>query len=234
MFYAAKPYMLNGMTEVSIARKNQPGFLSTELTNTITHGIGLLCSVAALTLLVVFASLRGGPRHIVSCSIYGTTLVLLYLASTLYHSTHRPRAKRVFQIIDHAAIYLLIAGTYTPFALVPLKGAWGWTIFGVVWGLAILGIIYKIFLIGRYKVFAVSVYLGMGWLALIIIKPLLAQVPTGAVWWLLAGGLCYSVGLLFYGWKSLPHHHAIWHLFVMGGSTCHFFAVMFYVILRPA
>lgn len=210
-----------------------PGFLSTELTNTITHGVGLLFSVAGLTLLVVFASLRGTATHIVSVSIYGATLVLLYLASTLYHGTRHPRAKRVMQIIDHAAIYLLIAGTYTPFALVPLHGAWGWSIFGVVWGLALLGIVYKILFIGRFKLFAIMVYLGMGWLSLIIIKPLLAVAPVGAVWWLLAGGLCYSAGLIFYRWTSLKHHHAIWHLFVMAGSTCHFFAVMFYVILLP-
>ena len=208
-----------------------PGFLSTEMANSLTHAVGLIASLAGLVVLVVFAALGGTARHIVACSIYGATMVLLYLASTLYHSMRAPRARHVFKIMDHAAIYLLIAGTYTPFTLVSLGGGWGWSIFGVVWGLAIVGIVLKIFFVHRFKVVSVLVYLGMGWLSVIIIKPLLAQVSVGVVWWLLAGGLCYTIGIIFYAWKAIPHHHAIWHLFVMGGSACHFFAVMYYVIL---
>lgn len=212
------------------ASTDQPGFLSTELANTLTHGIGLLCSVAALVLLVVFSSLRGHARHVVACSVYGTTLVLLYLASTLYHASRRPRVRRVMQIVDHAAIYLLIAGTYTPFAMISFGGTFGWWIFGVVWGLALLGVVYEIFFCGRFRFLSTVVYLAMGWLVVVIFKPLVHHIPTGGLTWLMAGGLAYSVGAVFYLWKSVPHHHAIWHLFVMGGSTCHFFAVMFYVL----
>lgn len=212
------------------ATARRTGFLSTELANTFTHAVGLAVSIAGLVLLVVMAAERGEARHIVACSIYGATLVLLYLASTLYHASREPGVRRVMQVVDHAAIYLLIAGTYTPFALISLQGAWGWSVFGVVWGLAIVGVLYKIFFCGRHAVFSVSVYLLMGWLALVMLKPLLASLPMGGIAWLLAGGIAYTVGVVFYAWKSLPHHHAIWHLFVMGGSTCHFFAVMFYVL----
>jgi hemolysin III len=208
----------------------RPGFLSTELANSITHAIGLAFSITGLVLLVVLTGRRGNAREIVACSVYGATLILLYLASTLYHGFYQTRARRALQVIDHSAIYLLIAGTYTPFALITLYRSWGWSIFGVVWGCAALGVLYKIFFTGRYPVFSVGLYLVMGWLALLIIKPLLAELSAGAIWWLLAGGLCYTAGLIFYAWKSIRHHHAIWHLFVMGGSTCHFFAVMFYVL----
>jgi hemolysin III len=195
--------------------------------------VGLAISIAGLVVLIVMASARGSATHVVACSVYGSTLVLLYLASTLYHASRHPRVRHVMQVVDHAAIYLLIAGTYTPFALISLQGAWGWSVFGVVWGLATVGVVYKIFFCGRHPVFSLSLYLAMGWLALAVIKPLLDHLPFGAVAWLLAGGLAYTVGAGFYIWQRLPHHHAIWHLFVMAGSTCHFFAVMFYV-LPPA
>ena len=165
-----------------------PGFLSTELTNTATHGIGLGLSIAGLAILVVLASKYGTARHVVACSIYGGTLVTLYLASTLYHSAVDPKAKHVLRIIDHSAIYLLIAGTYTPFTLVTLKGAWGWTLFAVVWSVAILGIVSKVFLTGKLKVLSVAVYLGLGWLSVVAVKPLLATLSPAGVAWLLAGG----------------------------------------------
>jgi len=208
----------------------RPGFLSTELANSVTHGVGLGLSIAGLAVLVVFAVLHGSARHVVACSVYGATLVALYLTSTMYHSIQEPSAKRVWRILDHSAIYLLIAGTYTPFALVTLRGGWGWSTFGVVWGLAILGILFKAFTTGRYRAASLVVYLLMGWLALVILKPLLSSLHYGGVIFLLVGGLFYTVGVIFYLARRIPHHHAIWHLFVMIGSTCHFFAVMFYVL----
>ena len=214
-------------------QEQAPSFLRNELANSVTHGIGFFLSVAALTLLVVFSALRGTAIHIVACSIYGTTLTILYLASTLYHSVTHPASKRVLRVIDHASIYLLIAGTYTPITLVTLSGARGWTVFGLVWGLALAGIAFKVFFTGRMKLLSSGIYLGMGWMALFIVKPLLKQAPAGLVWWLAAGGLVYSLGVIFYSFKRIPHHHAIWHLFVIGGSVCHFFAVMLYV-LPPA
>lgn len=211
-----------------------PGFLGhgAELANSITHGVGFALSIVGLVVLVAFAALHGSARHVVACSIYGSTLVILYLASTLYHSIYAPNVKYVFKVIDHIAIYLLIAGTYTPFTLISLQGAWGWTVFGVIWGLALLGILYKIIFIGRWKGVSVTIYLAMGWMCIIPIKPLLESLTTGGVIWLAAGGLAYTFGVIFYVWKRLPFHHAIWHLFVMAGSACHFFAIMFYVLPR--
>lgn len=211
-----------------------PGFLSTELANSITHGVGFALSIAGLVVLVAFAAVHGGARHVVACSIYGSTLVILYLASTLYHSIYHPQAKQVLQIIDHVAIYLLIAGTYTPFTLIALRGGWGWTIFGVIWGLAVVGILVKVLFVGRFKVVSVGVYLLMGWLCIVALKPLLANLPEGGFPWLLAGGVAYTVGVVFYAWKTLPYHHAIWHLFVMTGSACHFFSIMFLVLPESA
>ena len=206
------------------------GFLSTELANSFTHGVGFALSIAGLIVLVLIAARQDSPLHVVACSIYGSTLVLLYLASTLYHSIHEPRVKRILRIIDHVAIYLLIAGTYTPFTLIALRGAWGWSIFGVIWGLAAVGILLKIFFIGRFRIASVGVYLLMGWLCIIALKPLLDSLPEGGFPWLLAGGIAYTVGVVFFAWKSLPYSHAIWHLFVMTGSACHFFSVMVLVL----
>ncbi len=205
-----------------------------EIANAVTHGIGLALSVAGLVVLVVLACLRGSPWHVVASSVYGGTLVALYGASTLYHSVQRPRVKRIFRILDHAAIYLLIAGTYTPFALVNLRGVWGWTLLGLVWGLAVAGILFKIFGGVRFLKVSTFLYLLMGWLALMAIKPLLARVPTGGIVWLVAGGLAYTFGIVFYAWKKVPFHHAVWHLFVMVGSSCHYLAVMLYVLPRRA
>jgi hemolysin III len=201
-----------------------------EIAHAITHGVGLLLSVAALAILVVFASLRGNAWHIVSSSIYGTTLVLLYTASTFYHALPSPRAKGVFRVLDHAAIYLLIAGTYTPFTLVNLRGGWGWALFGVVWGLAIFGIVLEAVAKQRVRILSLVLYLGLGWLVAVAVKPLLDSVAGGGLVLLLLGGLAYSGGVVFYSWHRLPYHHAVWHVFVMAGSACHFFAVLFYVI----
>ena len=201
-----------------------------ELANTLTHGLGLVLGIAGLVLLVVSASLRGGGRAVVSCSVYGASLVLLYAASTLYHSARSPRARRVFKIVDHSSIYLLVAGTYTPFLLVTLRGAWGWSLFGVVWGLAVAGIVFKTLFVHRFRLLSTLLYVGMGWVILIAIRPLLRALPAGGLAWLLAGGLCYTGGVAFYLWKRLPYGHAIWHLFVLAGSLCHFFGVLLYVV----
>ena len=201
-----------------------------EVMNAVTHGIGTLLAVAGLVLLTVFAYLYGDIWHIVSFSIYGTTLVLLYLASTLYHSFTNERLKYIFKILDHSAIYLLIAGTYTPFTLVPLHGVLGWTVFGLVWGLAALGITLKVFFVGRFKLLSTICYLAMGWFIVIAIKPLLATVSTMGIVWLVVGGLFYTLGSIFYMWHRLPYNHAIWHLFVLAGSISHFISVFSYVL----
>jgi hemolysin III len=201
-----------------------------EIANSITHGIGLGLSVIGLVALIILACLQGSALRVVSCSVYGTTLVLLYTASTLYHSFRSPRLKHIFKIIDHCSIYLLIAGTYTPFTLVMMRGGWGWSLFGIVWMLAFLGIIFKIFFVNRFKIASTIVYVMMGWLVIIAIKPVLTIIPLGCFMWLLAGGLCYTVGVLFFAWDRIPFNHAIWHVFVVAGSICHFVAVLFYVL----
>lgn len=205
-----------------------------EIANSVTHGLGLVLSIAGLAVLVVLAALRGTAWHIVSCAVYGATLVMLYAASTLYHGVRGPRVKRVLKILDHSAIYLLIAGTYTPFTLVTLRGAWGWSLFGVVWGLALVGILWKIWFVDHFAVVSTTVYLLMGWLAVIAAKPLLALVPAGGLALIVAGGLCYTAGVGFFAWRRLPYHHTVWHLFVMAGSACHFVAVLLYVIPKSS
>jgi len=184
---------------------------------------------------VVFLGIRtvqvGGTLVIASCGVYGFTLMALYLASTLYHSAPSgTRARNVLRIVDHSAIYLLIAGTYTPFTLISLRGPWGWSLFGVIWGLAALGILFKMFFTGRWEIFSGLVYLFMGWLAVVAFRPLLASVPPGGLAWMVAGGLAYTLGMIFYAWAVVPHHHAIWHLFVMLGSVCHFVSILVYVV----
>ncbi len=201
-----------------------------ELWNALTHGLGTALAIAALAVMVTFAALRGTARHIVGASLFGAMLVLLYLMSTLYHALRPPRAKKVFRILDHSAIFLLIAGTYTPLCLGPLKGAWGWSLFGVVWGLAVIGIVFKATLFHRWAWLSTAVYLLMGWIALIAIVPLMRTLSPGGLAWLFGGGLCYSGGVIFYRWQSLRHHHALWHLCVLAGSACHVFCVLFHVI----
>lgn len=207
-----------------------PYTIGEEIANSITHGIGAVLSVAGLTLLVVLAAIYGDVWRIVSFSIYGASLFLLYLASTLYHSIQHPRIKRVLRIFDHAAIYLLIAGTYTPFMLVSLRGPWGWSFFGIIWGLAFLGIAFKAFFIGRYEKLATAAYVLMGWLCVVAFKEMVATLSFGGMAWVVAGGIVYTLGVIFYAWEKLPYNHAIWHLFVLGGSICHFFAILLYVL----
>ena len=201
-----------------------------EIANSITHGIGAGLAATALALLVTFSGRMGDPWRIVSFSIYGATLVLLYSASTLYHGFRNPKLKSLFRIFDHAAIYLLIAGTYTPFLLVTIRGAWGWSLFGVTWGFAILGVIQAIFFLDRLKLFSIVAYLAMGWLIVIAMKPLMAALPLGGLIWIAIGGACYTLGVVFYVTKRIPFNHAIWHLFVLGGSISHFFAMLLYVL----
>jgi hemolysin III len=199
-----------------------------ERLNSLTHGIGAALSITALVLLLATCRDCTATR-IVSYSIYGSSLILLYLASTVYHGVMEEKLKEIFGRIDHSAIYLLIAGTYTPFTLLTLKGGWGWTIFGIEWGLALAGIIYKVFFYThKHRGVSTAIYLAMGWLAIIAIKPLLASLPTGGLIWLGIGGLSYSLGVIFYLWDRLPFAHVIWHLFVLGGSISHFFAIFFY------
>jgi hemolysin III len=197
-----------------------------EVANTITHGIGLLLSIVGFVVLLVLAALRGTAWHIVACSIYGATLICLYTASTLYHAVISPRVKRALRIFDHSAIYLLIAGTYTPFLLVSLRGPWGWSLFGVIWGLALAGVLFKFWFVERFVILSTAVYIAMGWLVVIAAKPVITHVPFTALIWLLAGGLAYTGGVIFFAAKRIPYSHAIWHLFVLAGSICHYFAVL--------
>lgn len=201
-----------------------------EIANSLTHGLGILLSVAGLVLLAVFASRLGTAWHVVSCSIYGASLILLYTASTLYHSIPNRRAKAALQLFDHCAIFLLIAGTYTPLTLVSLRGPWGWSLFGVVWGLALLGIALQPLLIRQKKWVTALPYIAMGWVALAGLKPLVAAVAPWGLFLIFLGGFFYTAGSLFYIWKRLPYHHAIWHGFVLAGSVSHFFCILFFVI----
>jgi len=207
-----------------------PSSAREETANTITHGIGLALGIARLVLLVVASVRHGDAWHVTSSAIFGGTLVLLYTTSTLYHAFQGERVKRLLRKFDHAAIFLLIAGTYTPFVLVPLRGPWGWSLFGVVWGLAVLGVVLKFRFAGRFRLVSTLLYLGLGWLVLIAFKPLVAALPRAGLVWLIAGGVCYSLGTIFYLWKKLPYHHAVWHLWVLAGSICHWIAVFGYVV----
>ncbi len=200
-----------------------------EITHSITHGIGAGLSIAGLILLVLRAVWFGNTIQVASFSIFGATLILMYLASTLYHSIQQPRLKQVFKIFDHAAIYLLIAGTYTPFLLVALDSAWRWTLLVIIWGLALLGVSFKALFINRFQRISVLGYILMGWLSVVIFRDLATNLPAGGMLWLAAGGVAYTVGVIFYALQKIPYMHAIWHLFVMAGSLCHFFAVFFYL-----
>jgi hemolysin III len=177
------------------------------------------------------SSVHDDLLKIISSIFYGSSLVIMYASSTLYHSFSYPKLKRYFRILDHTSIYLLIAGTYTPFTLVTLDGAWGWTLFGIIWGLAIFGITFKLIFKHRFEIMSLIIYLIMGWICLIAVKPLWEALPLGGLTWMLLGGLAYTGGITFYVWEKLPFSHTIWHLFVLMGSTCHFIAVLFYVIL---
>jgi len=227
MFKEMKNKQINNLKKESYSLKSQT--LGEEIANSITHGIGAGLSIAALVILVVLASRRGDAWRIVSFSIYGATLILLYLSSTLYHSFVNPKIKNIFRILDHSAIYLLIAGTYTPVTLTLMRGAWGWTLFGLAWAIAIGGIIITALLLDKLKALLVLSYVVMGLLVVIAIKPIIQMVPRGMIIWLFIGGACYILGIIFYLWKRLPYHHPIWHIFVLGGSISHFFGILFYL-----
>lgn len=204
--------------------------LGEEIANGVTHGIGALLSVAGLTLLLVAAIEQTDALRITSSAIYGTSLILLFLMSTLYHSFQTPKVKRVFQILDHCAIYLLIAGTYTPVLLVSLDGAWSYALMIVIWSLATAGIVFKTLFKDKFPKASLVFYLSMGWMIVVATAEVIASVDTGGLLLLLIGGLVYSTGTIFYVWDRIPYNHAIWHMFVLGGSICHFFAIYVYVI----
>lgn len=201
-----------------------------EILNVITHGLGLLLSIAALVILVVFASIKGNVWHIVSVSIYGASLVTLYLASTLFHSVTEQKLRNKLNVFDHSAIYFLIAGTYTPFLLVTIRGPWGWSLFGVIWGLAIGGLVFKLFFTGKYDVVSAIIYVAMGWLIIIAIKPMNENLSSDGLMWLIGGGLSYMIGVVFYLLHKIPYNHAIFHIWVLLGSFAHFIAVFRYVL----
>lgn len=201
-----------------------------ELLSTLTHAFGLLLSVIGISVLIVYAGTYGEAIHVVTASIYGSSLVLLYAASTFYHGSRSLFWKRKLQVADHVCIYLLIAGTYTPITLISLKGVWGWSLFSIVWGVAIVGILLKLFFTGRFRVISTLAYLCLGWVVVIALGPLIESLPTGGLIWLVAGGLAYSFGTIFFVKQQIPFNHAIWHLFVMAGSACHYFSVFLYVI----
>lgn len=205
---------------------SQKQSLGEEIANAITHGTGVGLSIAALVILVVFAAKQSDVWKVVSFSIYGATMIALYLASTLYHSFPQPNVKRFFRILDHSSIFLLIAGTYTPVTIGTMRGGWGWTLFGIIWGLTIVGINLKIFAMSKLKILSVVIYVLMGWMVVIAIKPLLNSAPHSFLMWMLIGGLAYTLGVLFYVARKIPYHHSIWHLFVLGGSICHFFGML--------
>ena len=200
------------------------------LFNSITHGIGFVLSVVALILMVVYASYNSDAWSIVGVSIFGTTLILLYMSSTLYHAFPKGRLKQIFQLLDQSFIYLLIAGTYTPVLLITLRNPLGWTVFGLVWAMAIGGITHRIFFFDKLKFLTLVSYITMGWLSLIVFKSILKAAPTELVVWLLIGGVFYTGGLIFYRWERLPFNHAIWHLFVLGGSFSHFMGIYLYLV----
>lgn len=204
-----------------------------ELASSITHGIGSVLAIAALIVMIIRSVSLGDAWHIVACSIFGTTLILAYLASTLYHALPQPGARALFRLFDHAAIFLLIAGSYTPFTLVTLRGPWGWSLFGVIWGLAISGILCEVFIAGRLALVRVAVYIIMGWTMIIATRPMLELVATDGLLLLLWGGIAYTAGTVFYVWRRLPYNHAIWHLFVLTGSVLHVLAILKYVIPAP-
>jgi hemolysin III len=204
-----------------------------ELPNALTHGFGLLCSILGFVVLLAITLIRGGKWQIISCAIYGVTLICVYAASTLYHGVSSPRWKKGFLLFDHCAIYLLIAGTYTPFLLVNLRGGWGWPMFGLIWGIAVSGVLFKLLFADRFPILSVALYLGMGWLGIVAAKEVYIHVPSIGLVWIFAGAFAYSVGVIFYACKKIPHHHVIWHLLVMAGSGCHYIAIL-YSVFPPA
>ncbi len=210
--------------------KTSPEYtIGEEIANSVTHGVGALLSIAGLVVLVVLSVLSGSPIRIASFTIYGISLVLLHLSSTLYHALTPVRAKNVFRVFDHASIFLLIAGSYTPFLLLGVGGTLGWVMFGIIWTLAINGVVFKAFCTGRFGVVSTIAYILMGWMAVFVFGPLISNLPLTAILWLAGGGLSYTLGIVFYAWKKLPYAHMVWHLFVLTGAACHFVGVVAYL-----
>lgn len=208
--------------------------LGEEIANAVTHGVGVLLSALALTALLVVTVQAGDPWRMAGVGVFGVTLILCYLASFLYHAIPHPGAKDTMRMLDHCAIFLLIAGTYTPFLLVSMRGPAGWILFGLVWGIAVAGIVFKLIFTHRFPRLSTAMYVSMGWIVVVALKPALESIPPGALILMLAGGLTYTAGVLFYHWDRLPFNHAIWHLFVMGGSAAHFLAIFYFVApLQP-
>ncbi|WP_100400700.1 PAQR family membrane homeostasis protein TrhA [Bacillus sp. FJAT-44742] len=201
-----------------------------EIANAVTHGIGVALSIAALVILVIFASFEGTALHVISMSVYGSTMLLLYVSSTLVHSFPKGKAKDIFEIMDHASIYLFIAGTYTPFLFHVLEGALSWALFGTVWGIALVGVVFKAFFVKRFIFLSTLFYVLMGWIIVIAWIPLTEVLPGGGVFLLVLGGVFYTLGTIFYVWRGFPFHHAVWHIFVLAGSISHFFAIFRYVL----
>ena len=201
-----------------------------EVANSISHGLGFVLAVAGAPLLIATAIRRGTVADVVAVSVFAASMALLYLSSTIYHALPPGRTKNAFHVLDHAAIYLLIAGTYTPFTLGVLKGGWGWTLFGLVWGLAALGVLLKVFAGIRWHGISTAVYVGMGWLIIIAAKPLWESLPLAGLIWLFAGGIAYTSGVYFYLKKNMRYGHLVWHLFVVAGTGCHFVAILHYAI----
>lgn len=217
------------MTDTARVESAKPQMLREEIANSLTHGAGLLASLVAIPVLVLAAAGTGDVSRLVGGAVFGATLVLLYLASTLYHAARGTRAKQVLRVLDHCAIYLLIAGTYTPFTLGPLRGPWGWSLLIGVWTLALAGVCAKCTLGCRFPRLSTALYLAMGWLVLVAIQPLSAQLSSSGLAWLIAGGVCYTGGVLFFTMdRRWRYGHAVWHLFVLAGSACHFFAVLWH------
>ena len=196
-----------------------------EIANVVTHGIGVLLSVGAGAALIALAAVQAGTREMISVAIFSASLVLLYSASTLYHAARHPETKARLKVLDHCAIFVLIAGTYTPFTIAAIRGGWGWSLFGVIWGMALMGNVFKLFCTGRFKALSTAMYIGMGWLVVIALVPLVHALSGAGLAWLVAGGVLYTAGTLFYHRESIPYSHAIWHGFVLAGSSCHFVAV---------
>jgi hemolysin III len=201
-----------------------------EVANATIHGIGAVLSVAALILLIIYSSLEGTVLHVVSFAIFGITMLLLYLSSTLVHSFPQGKTKDLFEIFDHSAIYLFIAGTYTPILFHLVQGTLGWTLFGIVWGMAALGVLFKVFYAKKFLFTSTILYIIMGWLIVLAWKPLQMHLSGNGLMLLIIGGVLYTVGTFFYVWRSFPYHHAIWHLFVLAGSILHFFVILLYIL----
>lgn len=208
--------------------------IAEEIAHAVTHGLGAWLATVGCTVLVVLSVMYGDAWRIFSVSVYGFTLMLLYLASTVYHSVPHPPTKYIFKILDHCSIYLLIAGTYTPFMLVTLRGVWGWSLFGVIWFLTICGIVFKLFFVNRFEALSTTIYIAMGWLAILAVQELWVKLPGHGFAWISAGGFFYTVGTIFFHSEKMRYHHAIWHLFVLAGSICHYFAVLFYIVPLPS